>query len=47
MNDEQLNVAIHQVFNKIHLISNEAISPKHWEGAYQLTKSIDEKILHL
>ena len=43
MNDEQLRVAVRQVFNKIHLISNEVISPEHWKAAYQLTSSIDEK----
>ena len=43
MNAKQLNVAIRQVFNNIHLISNEAISPEHWKEAYQLTNNVDEK----
>ena len=43
MNDEQLQIATRQVFNNIHLISNEAISPEYWMKAYELTKSIDEK----
>lgn len=43
MDDKQLSVSIRQVFNNIQLISNEAISPKHWMEAYQLTFDIDEK----
>jgi len=43
MNDEQLRVAVRQVFNNIYLISDEVISPDHWKAAYQLTSSIDEK----
>lgn len=43
MRKEQLEIAIRQVFNNIHLISNEIISPEHWMEAYQLTSSVDEK----
>jgi len=43
MDRNQLNVAIREVFNKIQLISNDAISPEHWRGAFELAKNVDEK----